>query len=147
MFLFDRECTHISEYYFEDGLRKVKPYYHVLELSVPLLKEPITLRDYLLENVVFDVDIQRARFDLELEKFYVNLKPANCQDLLKSGDVIRGEYFPLSCDNHHGIVSKFDQISEKFLFQKSKKSVTFEKTVKKNPDFHILFGLIVHSND
>ena len=88
MFLFDRECTHISEYYFEDGLRKVKPYYHVLELSVPLLKEPITLRDYLLENVVFDVDIQRARFDLELEKFYVNLKPANCQDLLKSGDVI-----------------------------------------------------------
>ena len=59
----------------------------------------------------------------------------------------RGEYFPLCCDNHHGIVSKFDQISEKFLFQKSKKSVTFEKTVKKNPDFHILFGLIVHSND
>ena len=55
---------------------------------------------------------------------------------------IRGEYFPLGCDNHHGIVSKFDQISEKFLFQKSKKSVTFEKTVKKNPDFHILFGLI-----
>ena len=62
-------------------------------------------------------------------------------------DFYRGEYFPLGCDNHHGIVSKFDQISEKFLFQKSKKSVTFEKTVKKNPDFHILFGLIVHSND
>ena len=67
--------------------------------------------------------------------------------VLEVGLGFRGEYFPLGCDNHHGIVSKFDQISEKFLFQKSKKSVTFEKTVKKNPDFHILFGLIVHSND
>ena len=88
---------------------------------------------------------------------------------MKSGH--RGEYFPLGCDNHHGIVSKFDQISEKFLFQKSKKSVekTFPKSKnprfaltlerlgyfpsylkknnEKNPDFHILFGLIVHSND
>ena len=31
----------------------------------------------------------------------------------------RGEYFSLGCDNHHGIVSKFDQISEKFLCLKT----------------------------
>ena len=53
--------------------------------------------------------------------------------VLEVGLGFRGEYFPLGCDNHHGIVSKFDQISEKFLFQKSKKSVekTFPKS--KNP--------------
>ena len=51
----------------------------------------------------------------------------------------------------HGIVYEFRDFSEKFWEVKSKKN--FSKTykndekIKRNQDFLILFGLIVHSND
>ena len=46
----------------------------------------------------------------------------------------RCEYFRLGCDKNHGIVYKFDQISEKFLCLKTK--ISDSST--------IFFGFIVH---
>ena len=40
------ECLNSSEYYFEDGLRKVRPYYQVREANVGELPHPMTLSEW-----------------------------------------------------------------------------------------------------
>ena len=40
------ECLNSSEYYFEDGLRKVRPYYQVREANVGELPHPMTISEY-----------------------------------------------------------------------------------------------------
>ena len=86
-------------------------------------------------NIVQETNVVVEKIQEKREEDSKVLEYGEPEDTTIQGPVFRGEYFPLCCDNHHGIVSKFDQISEMFLFQKSKKSV--EKTFLKfkNPLF------------
>ena len=51
---------------------------------------------------------------------------------LKLIPIFRGVYFYLFCDNHHGILLKFDPYLEKFWLFKSQKTINSEKSLNKS---------------
>ena len=88
------ECTKSSEYYFEDGLRKVRPYYMVREYRITGLRKPMTALEYNCKiipsggygNTKLKEKYIRLRFDSNC--VYRNLKICKHDDMVRNGDVM-----------------------------------------------------------
>lgn len=83
------ECVASSQYYFEDGLRKVKPYYMVMEVFIRVLKKPCTLQMFMLNllgerrKAWMDVRFLAGQYD-------VNFEPGYAEQPLKEKDYVTG---------------------------------------------------------
>ena len=82
------ECIHSSEYYFEDGLRKVRPYYMVRECSVRGLEKPMTALEF--ENkVILDISKdEKIRLKFGTNKVFKNLEICRPEDMVENGDIL-----------------------------------------------------------
>ena len=76
------------EYYYEDGLRKVKPYFTVMEAVIKQTNYPLAMFDYLLNYVVPKIDHHKTNLRLKMNDYYINGRPAMSDDLVHPNDVI-----------------------------------------------------------
>jgi RluA family pseudouridine synthase len=81
------DCIHASNYYFEDGLRKVRPYYMVMETIIRNLDKPVTLQEYLYK-VIPSEKLSMVEMRLKLSSFHSNLRPCKPTQLVYNGDYL-----------------------------------------------------------
>ena len=83
------ECVKCSEYYFEDGLRKVWPYFCLRQTIVrPKDQNNLSSLEEFLRHQVSNFRHQCIEKMLQNGRYCVNFKPADSKTKLKVGDVI-----------------------------------------------------------
>ena len=82
-----QECIKKAEYYFEDGLRKVRPYYNVQDFTCRMPKKGMTFQCH-IEQSTSGVE-KRRQFCLDfISDWYINHRPAKKDTVLEHRDVI-----------------------------------------------------------
>ena len=73
------ECLKSSDYYFEDGLRKVKPYF-VVRGSRAKCEKPMPLLEYLLKYTIPKNVSAQQKIISQMITFNINMRPAKLED-------------------------------------------------------------------
>ena len=75
------ECLKSSNYYFEDGLRKVKPYF-VVRGTRAKCEKPMPLMEYLLKYTIPKNVIIYQKIISQMATFNINMRPAKLEDIV-----------------------------------------------------------------
>ena len=83
----DQESIRLCRYYFEDGLRKVEPYYMCRSTRVKGLPEPMTFEAFMKRSII-DIHYQRLEHYLQHNLCSVNFRPASADTVLRNNDIL-----------------------------------------------------------